>query len=237
MAYTEFDYNIMLAQFKQNGNSAYDDFKKNAMKGSDFLYGVRISKLRETAERINERDWKGFLSVAKDDSYEEILIQGLVIAGAKCSIHEKLAYSEKYLSKVDNWAICDTFCYALKDARKNLNETWNFLMRFIDSRKTYERRFVLSMLSDYFLVNEYIEDVIRIIINIDKREEEVMTAAAAALSEAYVKYRDLVYGILKDQILDAYTHNNTIKKCMDLYRISEEDKKELKSLIIKPEEI
>ncbi len=58
-----------------------------------------------------------FLEYAQNKYYEEVMIQGLVISHIK---DEKLFYKYfiKYINKIDNWALCDSFCSSIKIVRK-----------------------------------------------------------------------------------------------------------------------
>ena len=47
--------------------------------GTDPIIGVRIPKLRTLAKKIAKEDWRGYLEHAACDTYEEIMLQGLVL--------------------------------------------------------------------------------------------------------------------------------------------------------------
>ena len=225
MNYTEFDYKILTTQLRQYSDEKYKEFHSGLKVGSNYIYGVRIPILRRMAKRIAIADWQGFLALAKDDSYEEILLQGMVLGYAKMSLEETFERTAAFLPKVDNWAICDTFCSGLKRVRQGLYETWAFLMRYENSPLEFERRFVVVMLMDYFL-----DQALDVIVNIRKEEYYVSMAAAWALATAFLKDREGVLRILEEEQLDQETHNRTIRKCRESYRISDEDKALLKGL-------
>ncbi len=230
MNYTEFDYKILTTQLRQYSDEKYKEFHSGLKVGSNYIYGVRIPILRRMAKRIAIADWQGFLAIAKDDSYEEILLQGMVLGYAKMSLEETFERTAAFLPKVDNWAICDTFCSGLKRVRQDLYETWAFLMRYENSPREFERRFVVVMLMDYFLEGKYLDQALDVIVNIRKEEYYVSMAAAWALATAFLKDREGVLRILEEEQLDKETHNRTIRKCRESYRISDEDKTLLKGL-------
>ena len=230
MNYTEFDYKILTTQLRQYSDEKYKEFHSGLKVGSNYIYGVRIPILRRMAKRIAIADWQGFLALAKDDSYEEILLQGMVLGYAKMSLEETFERTAAFLPKVDNWAICDPFCSGLKRVRQDLYETWAFLMRYENSPREFERRFVVVMLMDYFLEGKYRDQALDVIVNIRKEEYYVSMAAAWALATAFLKDREGVLRILEEEQLDQETHNRTIRKCRESYRISDEDKALLKGL-------
>ena len=234
MAYSEIDYRLLVKRLGQNSDEKYRDFQSSLSVGSSFLYGVRIPVLRDISKHIVAGDWRSFLEVAKDDSYEEIMLQAMVIAQGKCTIEERLIYAAEFIKKIDNWAICDSFCSNFKSARSNREEVFEFIMKYSDSDREFEKRFVIVMLMSYFLIDEYIDRALEIIVSIDKKEYYVMMAAAWALATAFTKYREKVLDILKEQSLDCATHNKVISKCRESYRVTEEEKEILKELKIKP---
>lgn len=91
----------------------YKKFHSGLCPNIDNIIGVRLPKLREIAKEIAKGDWRDFLATSSNDYYEEVMINGLVIAYAKCDVDEKLNYIESFVPKIDNWAICDSFAIAL----------------------------------------------------------------------------------------------------------------------------
>ena len=49
------------------------------------LLGVRLPRLRRLAAKIAKGDWRMYLAQARDDSYEEIMLQGMVIGKIQAS--------------------------------------------------------------------------------------------------------------------------------------------------------
>ena len=233
MSYSEIDYRLMVKRLSQYSDSKYGQFQSGLAMGNSFMYGVRVPKLREICKHIVSGDWRGFLGVAQDNSYEEIMLQGMVISQAKCPIEETFEYAGEFVKKIDNWAICDTFCGDFKAARKNRPSTLDFIMKYADSDREFERRFVIVMLMDYYLIDEYVDEALETIVSIEKKEYYVMMAAAWALATAFTKYREKVLDILTGHKLDPVTHNKVIRKCRESYRVSDEDKALLKELKVK----
>ncbi len=231
--YTDFDYQILVTQLSQNSDSEYKDFQTGLSVGSNYMYGVRVPKLRTFAKRIAERDWQGFMSVARDNSYEEIMIQGMVLNYIKCDLGERFRLTDEFIKKIDNWAICDTFCSGFKSAKDNQADVWDYIIKYADSKKEFEKRFMIVMMMNHFLNDEYIDRVLEIIEKTELKEYYVMMAAAWTISTAFVKYREKVLALLEEKKLDATAHNKAIRKCVESYRVSNEDKALLRSLKVK----
>ena len=95
----------------------YKEFHSSLCPGTDNIIGVRIPELRKLSKELYKKD-KNVLTKIGDKYYEEILLQGLVISLSTESVDKKLKMIEKYVPKIDNWAVCDTFCASLKINKK-----------------------------------------------------------------------------------------------------------------------
>ena len=56
--------------------------------------------------------------------YEEVFLEGLVIASLK--EEELFNYLPSFISKIDNWAICDSFCNSLKIVKKDYQKYFDY---------------------------------------------------------------------------------------------------------------
>ena len=122
----------------------YKKFHSGLCPNTDNIIGVRLPKLREIAKEIAKGDWRYFLATSSNDYYEEVMINGLVIAYSKCDVDEKLNYIESFVPKIDNWAICDSFCNSLKFVNKNKEKVWEFIQPYLKSNKEFE---IIQLLS------------------------------------------------------------------------------------------
>jgi len=61
----------------------YKKFHSGLCPNTDNIIGVRLPKLREIAKEIAKGDWRYFLATSSNDYYEEVMINGLVIAYSK----------------------------------------------------------------------------------------------------------------------------------------------------------
>lgn len=82
------------------------------------IIGVRTPILRKIAKQIAKEDWRFYLEEYPAESYEEIMLQGMVIGYIKEDFGEVLKQVERFLPKIDNWGICDSFCAGLKQTKK-----------------------------------------------------------------------------------------------------------------------
>ena len=202
----------------------YKEFHSGLCPNTENIIGVRIPVLRKYAKELAKDDFRSYLSSIADDYYEEIMIKGMIIGLAKMETEERLNYISEFVPKIDNWAICDTFCTGLKFTNKNKDVVWEFIKKYQNSRKEFELRFLIVMLLDYYITDKYIDEVIKIL---DKTKHDgyyVKMAIAWTISVLYVKYPKITMEYLKNNTLDDFTYNKALQKIIESYRVSEEDK-------------
>ena len=208
----------------------YKEFHSSLCPNVDNIIGVRVPELRKMAKEIAIQDYEKFLLQAQDDYYEELLLQGLVIGYAKISIEETFKYLKNFVPKINSWAVCDTTCSNLKITKKYMKEMWEFLEQYINSKNEYEIRFALVMYLNYFLTDDYIDEILLKIDKITNEEYYVQMAIAWLVSFAYIKQREKTEKYLLKNKLDKFTLNKSIQKICESYRVSKEDKEKLRKL-------
>lgn len=196
------------------------------------MLGIRIPKLRKLAQKIvKEGNWQEFLKQADDTYFEEVLLQGLVIAYSKLEIDEKLEYVKWFVPQIDSWAISDTFCPTLKIKSKDLEKVWNFILPYLHSTKEFEVRFAVIMMLDYYLTEEYIDLVLQQLDQISHEGYYVKMAVAWTIAEIGVKFNEKAMQYLQSENhLDKFTFNKALQKMRESYRIEAEQKEILKKM-------
>lgn len=211
-------------------DSDYKEFHSKLCPNTNNIVGVRVPILRNYAKELSKGDFIEYLENAENDYYEEIMLQGMIIGIAKMDIEERLKYIKKFIPKIDNWAICDTFCAGLKFVNRNREIVWQFLQKYINSKKEFELRFAIVMILDFYITDEYISDVINILDSIKHEGYYVKMAVAWAISIAYIKYPKITMKYLENNKLDDFTYNKALQKIIESYRVSNEEKEILKKM-------
>lgn len=202
----------------------YKEFHSGLCPNTKNIVGVRVPVLRNYAKEIAKGDFRDYLDNARNDYYEEIMLQGMVIGLAKMNLEERLNYIKKFIPKIDNWAICDVFCAGLKFVNKNKEVIWEFLQNYKNSQKEFELRFYIVMLLDFYITDKYINEVIHILDNIKHEGYYVKMAISWTISVAYIKYPKITTEYLTNNTLDDFTYNKSLQKIIESYRVSNEDK-------------
>lgn len=206
----------------------YKEFHSGLCPNVDKIIGVRVPVLREIAKKIAKTNYKEYLENAKEEYYEELLLQGLVIGYAKMSIEETFKYLKIFIPKINNWAVCDITCSNLKITKKYKEQMWQFLEEYINSKNEFEIRFALVMYLNYFLSEEYIEEILKKVDKINCNYYYVQMAIAWLISFGYIKQKYKTEKYLLKNNLDKFTQNKSIQKICESLRVSKEDKEKLR---------
>lgn len=239
------DYQAVVTELHHLAEPEYAAFSGGLTPGAGNMLGVRIPKLRALAKRLAKEDWQGFLEAAQDDTYEEIMLQGFVIGYAKAELSTLLPYVERFIPKIHNWAVNDCFCATFKIAAKKQEEIWEFLMRYQDAEEEFVLRVIAVMLMDYYLNDTYIDRVLALYEEFSIRSQTLPVSeesgtgqrgyylkmgVAWGIATAYAKYPEKTMQLLKNGHLDTFTYRKSIQKMLESYRVSDEDKKVLRTM-------
>lgn len=211
----------------------YRKFHSNLCPGIDNILGIRLPVLRKYAkELISKYDIKDLICNIDDEYYEEIMIKGMLIGlGKNLNWEEGKGYIEEFVPKIDNWAICDTFCAGLKISNKYRKEMWNLINKYLNSKKEFEVRFAVVMILNYYIDSEYLLKNFEIFNNIKLDKYYVKMAVAWAISICLIKYYDETIKYLQKNLeLDNWTYNKSIQKAIESYRITDVQKEELRKM-------
>ena len=208
----------------------YKEFHGSLCPDMDNIIGVRIPKLREYAKELYKRNKLEDIKIG-DKYYEELLIQGMLIGfQTKAPIEEAIKQVKEFVPKINSWAVCDTFCAGLKITKKYQTEMFKIIKEYLKSKQEYEVRFAIVMLLDYYINDQYIDQVLQILNNIKLDKYYVQMANAWAISICLIRYYNKTLEFLKTTKIDDFTYNKGIQKAIESYRITKEQKDYLRTL-------
>ena len=209
----------------------YKEFHSGLCPITDNIIGVRVPVLRKYAkELVKKYSIAELLNQIDDQYYEEIMLKGMLIGLSKEEFSVVQNYMKNFIPKIDNWAVCDTFCAGLKITKKNKKEMWKFIQNYLKSDKEFEIRFGVVMVLDYYIEEQYLEKDFAIFDAISNQSYYVQMAVAWAVSVCLVKYYEETIDYLKHCKLDKFTYNKSLQKAIESYRITDEQKQELRSM-------
>lgn len=211
-------------------DESYRNFHSNLVPGVHNIIGVRLPMLRTLAKEIVKGEWESFLQCSENEYYEEVMLQGLVIGCAKMDFTLRLSYIKAFVPKINNWAICDSFCSSLKDTKKHQEEMLSFLQPYIHSKEEFSLRFAIVMLMDYYISEQYIDMVLSLMDSIKHEGYYVKMAIAWAISVCFVKFPEKTLVFLQNNHLDNFTYNKALQKTIESLRVEKETKNMLRSM-------
>ena len=219
----------VIALLEARQDLKYRDFHSGLCPGTTNIIGVRVPEQRKIAMEVAKGNYQEFLSEARGEFYEELTVEGLVIATAKMSFQERLELMRKFVPKINNWATCDTVCASLWFRPTERQEGWGFITSYRRSRREFELRFMFVMMLDHFMRSEYIEAVLCEVAAVRSESYYVKMAQAWLVAEVFIKFRELGLEFLSGNNMLPWTQNKAIQKIRESYRVSDEDKELVKS--------
>lgn len=224
-------YAALLCELKTLAEPAYKAFHERLCTTSKAeILGVRSPYVKQIAKAVAKGDVEGFLRVCGKTYYEEVLLKAFVIAFWRRPLLEKWTEVEAFVPEMDNWAVCDGFCAALKV--KESEQAFLLEQCKAYSRKAgeYERRFALVMLMTHLLNETYLDDAFAILANVDCAPYYVSMAAAWCVSVCFVRNQKETLAFLKTSALDDATHKRAIQKIVESNRVTAAEKTLARSL-------
>lgn len=225
--------NSIEAHLKTLQDEKYREFHSKLMPtiDPDTIIGIRVPVLRRYAKEIaGTPEAEAFLKELPHRYYEENNLHGFLLEMRKdyLSLIKEL---DAFLPYVDNWATCDGI--APKVFKKHTNELVPEIVRWIRSGETYTIRFGVGMLMRFYLDDTFDAAYLQMAAEIRSEEYYVRMMAAWYFATALAKQYEETIPFLEKKKLDPWTHNKTIQKAIESYRVTEEHKEYLKKLRIK----
>ena len=208
----------------------YKEFHSSLVLNSKYeMIGIRVPKMRKIAKEIAKSNIEEFLKYAQNNYYEEIMIQGLVISHIKNENQFNKDFKE-YIKKIDNWALCDTFCSAIKIVEKYEDKYFKEAVKMSLNKEEFISRVGLVMILDHFINENNLGVIFDTLNKIESDKFYINMAEAWLICEMYIKYPKETTVFLQKNNLNKFTHNKAISKIHDSYRVSKEEKEYLNAL-------
>ena len=195
------------------------------------IIGIRTPMLRKFAKEFGKtEESEMFLKALPHQYYEENNLHGLLIEQIR-DYDKCLEELERFLPHIDNWATCDLL--ALHMMKKHRDIFIREIYRWMESDKPYIIRFGISMLMRHYLDEGFKPEYPDKVAAIRSEEYYVNMMRAWYFATALAKQYEKILPFLEEQRMDIWTHNKTIQKSIESYRITQEQKDHLRILRIK----
>lgn len=211
----------------------YKEFQKKLIPTVDenTVIGVRTPVLRKYAKDVSGTPGAViFMQTLPHEYYEENNLHGMLIETMK-DYDECIAYLDEFLPYVDNWATCDLI--SPRVFKKHKDELLVKIKEWMASDKVYTIRFGMEMLMTHFLDEDFKPEYLGMAADVHSEEYYVNMMIAWFFATALAKQYEASLPYIENHCMDRWTHNKTIQKAIESYRITDEQKRYLKSLKIK----
>ena len=190
--------------------------------------GVRVPEARKLAKELYRTgQYSTFLKELPHEYYDENMLHGLILSEFK-DYDDCVREVDGFLPYVDNWAVCDIM--SPKCFKKSKDRLIGKIMEWAASSAVYTSRFGVEMLMTHFLDDDFKPEYLEIPagVRLEDYYSKMMTAwfFATALSKQW----DAAIVYIRGNCLEPWTHNKTIQKAIESYRITDEQKAYLRSL-------
>lgn len=214
----------MRGQLEEMAEKGYQEFSASLIPGVKNMLGIRLPKLRTLAKALAKENWEYYLSFTEFVYFEEVMLQGMILGYAKAPIDKILNKTKKFIPRIDNWSVNDSFCMTFQIAKKHPKEVWEFLKPYQDSHLEFEVRVVAVMLMSHYLVPEYVDEVLCVLGRLDVTKYYASMAVAWAYATAWAKFPKKTKAYLEKHPPERITYRRMLQKCVESRRITEEDK-------------
>ncbi|MEG2003108.1 MAG: DNA alkylation repair protein [Clostridia bacterium] len=196
------------------------------------IIGVRTPVLRKFAKKFSKSPEAAvFMEILPHKYYEENNLHGFLIENIN-NFEKSITAIDKFLPYVDNWATCDLI--SPKIFKKHLPELLIKIEQWINSKHTYTIRFGIRMLLNFYLDDdEFCPQYLALVAAVNSEEYYVKMMIAWYFATALAKQYENTLPYIANQKLDFWTHNKSIQKAVESHRISDEQKRYLKTLKVK----
>lgn len=223
------DYNKFVKYLISLQDKEYKEFHSSLVLNSKYeMIGIRVPIMRTIAKKIANTNIEEFLEYSQDKYYEEVMIEGLVISHIK---DEKIfsKYFKEYIKKIDNWAICDSFCSSIKIVRENEEKYFKQAINLALNKEEFTSRVGLVMILNHFISLNKLNTIFDTLNKIQSDKFYINMAESWLVCEMYIKFPEETRKFIENNKLNRFTQNKAISKIHDSYRISKEEKELLKA--------
>lgn len=210
-----------------NQDLGYRDFHRSLLPTVDAetVIGVRVPVIRKLAKRAGQSP--EFLQSLPHAYYEENQLHACML-NLETDFDRALVGVNAFLPYVDNWATCDILNPAA--FKRNPQKLLTHALAWAESADTYTMRFGVEMLMNHFLGDGFSVSQSDLVASLRPDDYYGKMMIAWYFATALAKQYDAVLPYLQEASLEPWTHNKTIQKAVESFRITGEQKKYLKTL-------
>lgn len=192
------------------------------------IIGVRTPALRQLAkEMVRHGEAENFLVELPHRYFEENQLHAFILSLEK-DFERCIVLIDQFLPYIDNWATCDQLTpQCLSNHHDRLLP---YIERWIEDKHEYTVRFAIGMLMRHFLDTHFVSRYAEMVAGIRREEYYIRMMQAWYFATALAKQYEYALPYIENRCLERWTHNKSIQKAIESYRITDEQKEYLKKL-------
>lgn len=195
------------------------------------ILGVRFPALRALAKELRGTpEAAAFLAALPHETFEENNLHAVLLSDIR-DYDALIAALDAFLPFVDNWSTCDTLRPAAVKRHRDAFE--DVIDGYLASDRPYTVRFGIEMLMAYYLDEHFDSKQAEKVASLRSEHYYVRMMQAWYFATALAKQYKSTLPVLEERRLERWTHNKTIQKACESYRVSDERKAYLKTLKVK----
>ena len=195
------------------------------------VIGVRTPELKKLAKELVQQGMgSAFTAELPHVYFEEYQLHAFILSGIR-DFDVCVEVVSRFLPYVDNWATCDQL--SPKAFRKRRTDLLSHIRQWLASDQVYTVRFAIKMLMDHFLDEAFDAQYPKLVASVRSEEYYINMMRAWYFATGLAKQYDNFLPYIEEYRLDRWTHNKTIRKAVESYRITEEQKATLKTFRIR----
>ena len=192
------------------------------------ILGARLPDLRRLEKELRGTpEAAAFLRELPHELHEENQLHAILLSSLR-GYEEVLAALEAFLPHVDNWAVCDTIRPAA--VKKRPGEFERQIDEYLASDHPYTQRVGIERLMSCYLGEAFDPSQLERAAAVASEHYYVRMMQAWYFATALAKQYESTLPVLEERKLEKWTHNKTIQKAIESYRVSEEHKAYLRTL-------
>ena len=202
----------------------------------DSIIGVRVPLLRNLARRLakgdlaESEDVAGFMRSLPHKYYDENMLHSFLLQqiGVYATCLEEV---ERFLPYIDNWAVCDSLNPKVFNSHRD--ELLVSVKRWVSSPEVYTCRVGVCMLMNHYLDEHFSPDLLQLPLTVKPDDYYVRMVVAWYYATALAKQWDATIPFVEKRLMATWTHNKTLQKAIESYRITDNQKDYLRTLRIR----
>ncbi len=213
--------------------ASYASFSEKLKVSQREVMGIRVPHLTALAKELAKAEGLSFLDdflAYPSVCYEEVILAYKLFGLLKLDRQTNAHYLARLLAYNDSWATNDALCSSFKTPKTDQGGYWPLIKSYLDSPNPWEIRFATITMMSYYLTDQYAKEVLELLKAVESDHYYVTMGLAWAFATAMAKQREITLPYLQKGVLSEEMRKKAIQKCIESYRISDEDKDLLRTM-------